>query len=72
MVASLHCSVVFAWIAVLNRRRPVPLEQRAGHHASSELCNSELIMEVAELKASSSVSSSLVKLKAEIGFGKYF
>lgn len=74
MVASLHCSVVFAWIAVLNRRRPVPLEQRAGHRAAFELCYSELVYHGSSCwtKASSSVFSSLVKLKAEAGFGKYF
>lgn len=43
MVASLHCSAVFAWTVVLNRRRPVPLEQRAAHHAASELWYSHLV-----------------------------
>lgn len=51
---------------MLNRRRPVPLEQRAGHCAASELCYSELIMEVAELKHLAPPPLPLLNLKQRL------
>lgn len=79
IVALLHCSVVFAWIAALNRRRPVLLKQRAGHHAVSEVCYLELMYHWSSCWTNAALALSpflLLNLQwsccSFIGWGKYY